>query len=63
MTSMTNFASYGKAGIMICNSLDPSSAYADAFLDQTKTADFEERASYAAAAISNYSSGSYSTCG
>ena len=61
VASMTNFASYGKAGIMMRSSLDPSSAYADVFLDQTKTADFEYRSSYGGSAASNYSSGSFST--
>ena len=61
VTSMANFVNSGKAGIMMRNSLDPSSAYAIAFLTPQGTVNFEERASSGASSASRASQGTFST--
>ena len=61
VTSMANFVNSGKAGIMMRNSLDPSSAYAIAFLTPQETVNFEERASSGASSASRASQGTFAT--
>ena len=61
VTSMANFVNSGKAGIMMRNSLDPSSAYAIAFLTPQGTVNFEERASSGASSASRASQGTFAT--
>ncbi len=61
VASMANFANYGKAGIMMRNSLDPSSAYAIGFLTPQGTLNFEQRTSYSASSTSVASKGTFAT--
>ena len=61
VTSMANFVNSGKAGIMMRNSLDPSSAYAIAFLTPQGTVNFEERASSGASSANRTTQGTFST--
>jgi hypothetical protein len=61
VTSMANFVNFGKAGIMMRNSLDPSSAYAIAFLTSQGTINFEERPSAGASSAGRASQGTFST--
>jgi O-glycosyl hydrolase len=61
VASMANFVNYGKAGIMMRNSLDPSSAYAIAFLTPQGTVNFEERPSSGASSANKGSLGTFST--
>ncbi len=60
VTSMANFVNFGKAGIMMRTSLDPSSVYAMAFLNPQGAVNFEERPSFGALSASRASQGTFS---
>jgi regulation of enolase protein 1 (concanavalin A-like superfamily) len=59
VTSMANFANYGKAGLMMRTSLDPGSAYAIAFLTPQGMLNFEQRTSADTSASTVKSQGTF----
>jgi O-glycosyl hydrolase/regulation of enolase protein 1 (concanavalin A-like superfamily) len=59
VTSMANFANYGKAGLMMRSSLDPGAAYAIAFLTPQGMLNFEQRTSSDASASTVKSQGTF----